>query len=554
MSTQSDRVCEMKPTCLFAIVSLLATHCFAQRAEDIAMQQIRPEAIEAHMRFLADDLLEGRGTGTRGYEIAARYVAAQFEAMGLKPAGVGGGYFQPVPLRRVQLVPEQSSVTLILNGHDEPLVFEKDFLVDAPRGETDRSVRAPLVFAGFGVDASDLGYNDYKGLDVRGKIVVSFPGAPSIFPPAVRAHFSNGSFVKARQLADRGAIGAATIWAGEQEKHFPLERVADFLREPMFYWLDQNGKPNDYIPEIRGAAILSKSVSARLFVNSPKTLERALADAEAGRPQGFPLAASLSIQARSIHATAESPNIMGALEGSDPKLRNEYVVYTAHLDHLGIGRAVEGDAIYNGAQDNASGVAALVEIARAFTRLPHSPRRSILFVAVTGEETGLLGSDYFARYPTVPKASIVANVNIDGVTLNYDFRDVVAYGAEDSTMGTYVRQAARLMNLEVSPDPMPEEAMFIRSDQYSFVRQGVPAVFLSEGFKTVDANLDGKKITLDWEANVYHTPKDDMNQRLNFVAAARSTRMNFLVGYLASQNEERPKWNPGDFFGKTFAK
>src|SRR5581483_438300 len=227
-------------------------------------------------------------------------------------------------------------------------------------------------------------------------------------------------------------------------------------------------------------------------------------------------------------------------------------VYTAHLDHMGIGEPIDGDSIYNGAVDNASGSAALLEVARAFTLLPQPPRRSIVFVAVTGEEAGLIGSDYFARNPTIPRSNIIADVNMDGISLFYDFKDIVALGEEHSSLGKAVRQAAERMNLEVSPDPLPEEVDFIRSDQYSFVRQGVPSVMISEGFKTADPNLDGKKISLAWEDKLYHTPKDDMNQPLNFDAAAHCTRVQFLVGYIVANDDERPSWNPGDFFGRTF--
>ena len=536
---------------VYLVFTSIAASCFAQQPEDDAMQGIRPEAIEAHMRFLADDLLEGRGTGTRGYEIAAKYLVDQFEAMGLEPGAPGGSYFQPVALRRLRLIPEESSVTLTSDGHQQSLTFGKEFLMLPPKGRTETSVSAPVVFVGYGVVAPELGYDDYAGLDVRGKIVAVLADAPSRFPSAERAHFSSG-FVKQQQAAARGAIGLISFWVGEMAQRTSFERMAGFYREPRFCWLSPDGTPSDYVPEMLGSALLSKDVSKKLFEKSSKTLEQVIAEAALGKLKGFPLGVTVSIHGVARHTPAQSPNVVAVLPGSDPRLRNEYVVYTAHLDHLGIGTPVDGDSIYNGAEDNASGVAALIEVARAFTRLPQPPRRSILFVAVTGEEAGLLGSDYFARYPTVPKTAMAANVNIDGITLNYDFRDVVAYGEDHSSLGKFVHQAAQHMDLEVSPDPMPEEAFFIRSDQYSLVRQGVPAVMLSEGFKTVDPALDGRKISLDWEAKIYHTPKDDMNQPLNFKAAARSTRLNFLVGYLTAQADERPEWNPGDFFGKTF--
>jgi Zn-dependent M28 family amino/carboxypeptidase len=250
----------------------------------------------------------------------------------------------------------------------------------------------------------------------------------------------------------------------------------------------------------------------------------------------------------SRHTPAQSPNIAAILPGSDEKLKREYVAYTAHADHLGIGEAINGDSIYNGAFDNASGTAAVLELARVFSELPTAPRRSILFLIVTGEEEGLLGSDYYAHNPTVPMSQIAANVNMDGVSVLYDFRDIVPLGAEHSSIGSIVNQVAQHFALEVSPDPLPEEVFFIRSDQYSFVRQGVPAVAITGGFKAVDPKINGKDVSLEWERTRYHTPKDDMQQPLNLDAAAKLTRVDFAVGYSIAQEDNRPAWNQGDFF------
>ena len=291
-----------------------------------------------------------------------------------------------------------------------------------------------------------------------------------------------------------------------------------------------------------------------LFEGARKSLKQALDDASQSKPQGFSLPGEAKIHLTTRFTPATSPNIAAVLPGSDPALKNEYVVFSAHLDHLGIGESIKGDVIYNGALDNASGSSAMLEIARAFSELPTAPRRSILFLAVTGEEAGLLGSDYFAHNPTVPVAQIVANVNMDGVALLYDFRDIVGIGSEHSSLSRELADVARHMNLEVSPDPMPEEVFFVRSDQYSFVQQGVPAVFLSEGFKTVDPKLNGKSISLEWESTTYHTPQDDMKQPLNFDAAAKFARIDLAIGYEVAQETERPHWNPGDFFLTRFGK
>jgi hypothetical protein len=512
------------------------------------LARIRPEGIRAHIAFLADDLLEGRGTGTRGYQLAANYIQAQFEEMGLRPAGLNGGYFQNVRFRSIELVPEKSSAIIKHNGREQKLAYDIDYVTHGSELYTDSTIEAPVVFVGYGVTASEFTYDDYAGVDVKGKIVVMFYGAPKAFPSAPQAHYSAGA-VKAETAAAHGAIGVLSIWAGSIEERIPFPRVVRFFQQPAMRWLDDHSMPNDAQPRIRATALVSSSAAASMFEGAPKTLKEALAAAGESKPQAFPLPASVALHLVSRHSEVASPNVAAILPGSDPQLKNEYVVFTAHADHLGIGRPVDGDSIYNGAADDASGVAALLEIARALSSAPTSPRRSILFLAVAGEEEGLLGSDYFAHYPTVPMKQIVADVNMDGVTLFYDFRDVVPLGTEHSSLGSVVADVTQHFGLEVSPDPMPEEVYFIRSDQYSFVKQGVPAVFLSEGYKTVDPKLDGRKISEEWEQKYYHTPKDDMKQPyLNFDAAAKCTRVDLAVGYEIAQHTERPRWNAGDFF------
>ena len=539
---------------LFLLAFLTAT--FAQSGSLLPSEQvlklIRPEGIRADMSLLADDLLEGRGTGTRGYALAAKYIRSQFEEMGLKPAGNDGTYFQNVPFRRIELLPQQSSVTIRNGGKEQKLVFEKDFV---SRGEplyTDAKVDAPVVFVGFGVSAPEFSYDDYAGSDCKGKIVAMFYGAPEKFPSSQRAHYSSGR-VKLANAVAHGAVGYMLIWAGAIEQRTPFSRIVRFYREPSLRWLDSKGVPNDAQPQIRASVTVSKSGAEVLFQGASKSFQDALDTSAKGVPQSFPLTATAAIHIVSRHSPAESPNIAAVLPGSDPQLKSEYVLYTAHADHLGIGEAIDGDSIYNGALDNASGASALLEIARAFTELPQPPRRSVLFLAVTGEEEGLLGSDYYAHYPTVPIHQIVADINMDGISLLYDFRDIVPLGAEHSSLGRVVDEVAQHFGVEVSPDPLPEEVFFIRSDQYSFVRQGVPAVAISDGFKAADPKINGRDVSLAWEKTRYHTPKDDMNQPLNFDAAAKCTRINFAVGYIVAEETERPTWNKGDFFGREFA-
>lgn len=515
------------------------------------LERITPEGIHAHMAYLADDLLEGRGTGTRGYQLAANYVRAQFEEMGLEPAGDGGTYFQNIRFRQLKPIPEHDSAVIKRNGAEEKLVFEKDFVMEGDPAREDSSVEAPLVFAGYGVTAPERNYDDFAGVDAKGKIIVAITNAPPTFPSSDRAYYSN-DVVKARNAAAHGAIGVIAIWAGEQTKNTPWKAIINFFHQPIMRWIDQNGVPNDYVPELRSVAFINEAAGARLLKGSPHILDEAMASITAGKPLSFPIGATASLHEAARYTESCSPNIAGILRGSDPALKSEYVVFSAHADHVGIGDPVNGDSIYNGAVDNASGTAAVLEIARAFAESQARPKRSLLFLIVTGEEAGLLGSDYYAKHPTVPVGQIVADLNMDGISLFYEFKDIVALGADHSSLNKQVQDVARHLNLEVSPDPMPEENFFIRSDQFSFVKQGVPGVAISEGFKTVDPNLDGRKIAIAWETTHYHTPQDDMNQPLNFKAARLDTQVNLAVGYEVANAPQRPTWNPGDIFDQRF--
>jgi len=511
------------------------------------LQQIRPEAIRAHMEFLADDLLEGRGTGTRGFQLAANYVRAQFEEVGLKPAGVDGSYFQNVPFRKIELLRDQCSLTLRRNGQEQKLVMDRDYVMTGDPLRTDTRAEAPVVFVGYGVTAPKFNYDDYAGVDVHGKIVAAIYGAPPSFPSAPGAHYSETT-IKLRNAAAHGAIGLLIIWGGKVEERTPFSQLVRFYRQPALRWLDAKGTPNDAEPSIHGYARISSAVASTMLEGTGKSWKQVVATALESKPQAFPLAVTASIHVVSRHSETESPNIAAILPGSDPALKAEYVAFTAHVDHLGIGDPVNGDKIYNGAGDNASGTAALIEIARAFTRMPEPPRRSLLFIAVTAEEEGLLGSDYYAHYPTVPISEIVADVNMDEVSFLYDFRDIVPLGAEHSSLGGVADDVARHMGLEVSPDPAPEEVFFVRSDQYSFVQQGVPSIYIGEGYKALDPKLDGKKMQIDWENTRYHLPGDDMSQPFDFNALVKGTRIDFAAGYEIAQQTERPRWNKGDFF------
>ena len=517
------------------------------------MKAIRPDAIRAHMRFLSDSLLRGRAPGTPGYEVAARYVAAQLEAAGLHPAGVNGTWYQTVPLRKSVLDDGKSSLVLITKGGEQTLVPLKDYVQIGDLIKTDNGVEAPVVFAGFGVTAKEHDYDDYAGADVKGKIVVVMDGAPAKFPSTVRAYYSD-SLVKQRNAVAHGAVGFIDVMTPEDQKRYAWDWIVPQVQMGSMEWLEKNGIPHNTFPELRGGALLSQSGAEKLFAGAGKTLDQVFETARAGRPQSLALPVTARIHTVSSHTSADSPNIIGEVPGSDPALRNQYVVYTAHVDHLGICPPVNGDNVCHGALDNASGTASLLEIARGFASLPKAPRRSILFVFVTGEEMGLLGSDYFANFPMVPRSAIVADLNIDGAPgLYYDMKDVIVLGMEHSSLEQQVQSAAKRIGYSLSPDPMPEENFFIRSDQYSFVLQGIPAVDVTDGIQSIDPKIDGLKLQKEWMVTKYHTPLDNMDQALDYSSGAKAAGVNFLVGYDLAQQDATPTWNKGDFFGDRFS-
>ena len=520
---------------------------------EAAMATIHPEALRSDIRFLSDDLLEGRGTATRGYQIGAKFMATQFEGLGLQPAGDSGTYFQTVPLRSMQIDQTASTLSLTRDGKEESLVFGQDFVTLADPGRHENSVEAPVVFVGYGVVSPEQHFDDYKSIDAKGKIVAFLPGAPN-FESSLKAHYSS-SEEKAKSAIAHGAIGAIALDDPVQERSYAFSKYVRDLAIPDYRWLDKQGKPNDYFPELKGAAFLSLPLTEKLLAATPHKAAELFALAKDGKPlPTFPLNVTARIRNVTKSNDVKGTNVVARLEGSDPQLKNEVIVYTAHLDHLGIGAPVNGDSIYNGALDNASGCATLLEIARAFSGMSPRPRRSMLFVIVTGEEAGLLGSDYFATYPTVPAASIVADVNVDEVLMLFPFRDVIAFGAEHSSLDAVIKKAADRLHVVESPDPFPEEVVFIRSDQYSFVKQGIPAVMPSPGIKSADPKINPGEIFMKWEQERYHQPQDDIDQPgLDFDAAAQFARFAFLCGYLIAQDSQRPTWNKGDFFGDRYS-
>jgi hypothetical protein len=455
---------------------LLAAATFTAGAADIpAAQSVRADAIRSHVEFLAGDLLEGRAAATRGYDIAAAYVAAQFRQAGLAPAGDNDTFLQAVPLLEATAVLPGSSAKLVRDDETYAFEYGTHYLPSADFLSASSTLTAPLVFAGYGVDAPELGYTDFANVDLKGRIAVILSGAPAKFPNSQRAYYS-WSERKWSSLVERGAVGVITVASSVDEKRLPWERVVAMSWAPQMRWLDAEGKPQRAFPELKLRFRFNHEAAARLFENAAASFTEIMATADAGEPQGFGLPGMLTLSATTGLRRTESANVLGVLPGADPELRNEIVVLSAHLDHLGRGSAVNGDSIYNGAHDNAVGIAIMLEIARALHISNTRPRRTVLFAAVTAEEKGMLGSDYFAEHPRNDGRRIVANVNIDMPLPLAAVRDFVAIGAEHSTFGAIARSAVAAQGYRLSPDATPEEVSFIRSDQFSFIRHGIPAL------------------------------------------------------------------------------
>ncbi|MBF8965564.1 M28 family peptidase [Pontibacter sp. FD36] len=515
-----------------------------------SLKKVKPNDIKAHIKYLADDRLLGRKPGTEGYQMAVDYVVEHYQKAGIEPGGENGTYLQLVRLRQSFPGKEASMVIADSMGSAMQLTYNKDFSVYPHAEEPEVSIEAPMVFAGYGISAPDLGYDDYAGIDVAGKIVVVLRGAPTNFPSTVSA-YSRDMMTVLKIAAEKGAVGVIVANTN------PKAGVPN-LQGGTYSVMDPNGKvavSRNYVSDkIRVLASINSSTFEQLLKGTGIEIAKLGEQLQQGKPASTPLAHTLRTSYTSTYKDFESHNVIGKITGADPQLQNEYVVHSAHLDHVGVGRAVNGDSIYNGAHDNASGVASVLEIAKIYSRLPEKPKRSVLFVMVTAEEMGLLGSAYFARFPTVPVEQIVANINTDMPTIIAPLLSVVGLGANHSSLENEVAAAANHLGLTVEEDPEPEQMRFIRSDQYSFVMQGIPALHIKYGNKTKDGLNNLKKQVEQWRAVHYHKPQDNFNDTFDYKAGRKYVQLNFLISYQVANDPQRPSWKAGDFFGSRFGK
>lgn len=525
--------------CLALVFSGCDTNPQPMKRDPLRAEMVR---LEADVRFLADDALEGREAGTRGYDLAALYVAERFRALGLRPGGDEGTYYQSVPMLESEL--GQSSSLRIA---DIELVLGEDYLVyPSLKGET-IDISAPLVFGGMCFASERHERDDFEGLDLNGKIAVCMEGAPKFLNSEERAHFRS---TKSQRASALGASGLITVQTPTGETAVPFERRRQQLSPgySRMTWLDEDNVPFSAAPSIKVGAMLSLAGGEKLFESAGRSWSQIVeaAEREEGIVDGFELGLEARINVESQHRVLSSDNVVGILPGSDPVLAGEYVILMGHLDSLGINPSPEedDDEINNGALDNAAGISALLEIARLLRESP--PKRSIMFLAVTAEEKGLNGSDYFARNPTVPVDKMVAAVNVDMPIATYQFEDLIAFGVERSTMLPVVQQAVEDHGLKLSPDPLPEQGLFTRSDNYKLVQQGVPAISLVPGQAGTGAE--------EWQkvlANHYHKASDEV-ELVNFDALRRFTDVKADIARNIADMPERPVWNAGDFFGTTF--
>ena len=504
--------------------------------------------IKADIAWLADDARMGREAGMPGYDAAAAYVEAAFKAAGLAP-GADGSWRQSVPLRTAVRNLDAARFTLDGVGGFQTLVHLTDFIIGRSVADEHYEAGGELVYVGYGVSAPSQGYDDYAGLDVAGKIVVAFGGGPRAFPTEVASYFSDPD-TKLRTAAAKGAIGFISIQSKTASDGWPS--ALKYASSPAMTWIGPDGRGNTAAPSIRATATMNESGAVKLFAGEAiDFLALRTMEAASGASKGFALKKRARLSGRSILSDLTSDNVIGVIEGADPLLKHEVIVLSAHLDHVGVdeGGQPGDDVINNGAMDNAAGIAVLIEAANMFARSGKAPRRTIAFAAVTAEEKGLIGSDYLAQNPAFGGKRIVANVNLDMPVLLYRFEDVVAFGAERSSIGRVVEAAAASMGVALAPDPLPEENIFIRSDHYSFVKQGVPSVFLIIGFGN-----GGGDIFRNFLATHYHAPTDDISLPILYDQAARFTDLNYRIARALADADVAPEWNEGDFFGETFGK
>jgi Zn-dependent M28 family amino/carboxypeptidase len=527
----------VKKISFLGLLSVLAFTVFAQQN---TVSHFDGQSWWADVKFLADDSLEGRDTGSEGLKKAQAFAVEQFQKAGLEPAGADG-FYQPVSFKQYELDEEKSSLALLHGNDSKSLSFADDAFFSSRATHESTKLTAPLVFVGYGLKIPEKNLDELAGQDLKGKIVVYLAGSPSDIPTALASHYQT-SGERWKSLRAAGVIGIVAI-LNPASMDIPWSRIAVNRNHPS---MDLAGEEFDETPGLRLGVIFNPASAESLFAGSGHTFAEI---AELGKDRKplphFPLAVSLKAEATVHTSKVESANLVGKLPGSDPALKNEYVVLSAHIDHIGIGAPINGDKIYNGAMDDGSGSAAVMDIAASLKSHPETLKRSVLFLLVTAEEKGLLGSKYFAAHPTVPRKSIVADINMDMFLPIVPLKELKILGLDESDLGAEAAKVAEGMGIKPIPDPEPLRNAFIRSDQYSFIKQGIPAVKVDVGF---ELGSPEQKVFKDWLTNRYHAPSDDVNQPVDLQSAATYEEFTRRLLIATANAASRPQWKPDSFF------
>jgi Zn-dependent M28 family amino/carboxypeptidase len=492
-----------------------------------------------YIKVLADDNMEGRETGSDGLRRAEAYIVEQLKMNGLEPAG-SDGFYQPVKFESREIIEKDSSAALVRDGKSEPLTSGEDVYFGT-RADLAPEVEAPLVFIGYGLKIPEQNYDDLAGMDLKGKVVVIFAGSTAETPSALSAHYQSAG-ERWKSLRAAGVIGVISI-PNPASMDIPWSRMTANRTHPSMALADPQFNETE---GLKLSLTVNPASAEKFFAGSGHTFAEIAALGKDRKPlPRFPLAVSIQAKAKIEKTAVESANVIAKLPGSDPALKDEYVVLSAHVDHLGIGAPINGDKIYNGAMDNASGDAVLLDVVASLKKSPEKLKRSLLFVFVTGEEKGLLGSRYFSMHPTVPAKSMVADINIDMFLPIFPLKVLTVYGLQESTLGELVTQVAEARGIRVQADPEPLRNSFIRSDQYSFIRAGVPSLAMKVGFVLGSPE---QQIAKDWLTNRYHAPSDDLNQPVDLSAAAGYEEIMRGLMIAVANDPQRPQWKQDSFF------
>jgi Zn-dependent M28 family amino/carboxypeptidase len=512
-----------------------------------ALQKIDPEHIRANVRFLSHDLLEGRGTGQRGGDIAAEYIATQFWLDGLKPAGDNGTFFQNVPMVGITPSPETTFELVPRHGEAMQLKPLDDYVsYDQTEHATD-DIDSEIIYVGYGIEAPEYQWDDYKGVDVRGKVLLMLVNEPSsddpkFFKGPALTYYGRWTY-KYEEAARKGAVGVILIHKSDMAS-YPWEVVRN-----------SNSGEKEFLksdaPQLKAAGWIQLEVARQLAQKSGMDLDKMMMEANTRNFRPVPLPAKLKAHMVSKIRQISSRNVLAMLQGSDPKLKNEAVVYSAHYDHLGIRPDMPGDNIYNGAHDNATGCGILLELARVYAQAQSKPRRSVIFASVTAEEQGLLGSEYFGKHPPIPAGKISFDLNFDDVPPLGEPEEVEVSGAERTTFYPTVEAMAKEFRLAIRPDSHPEAGHYYRSDHFSMARVGVPAFSINEGMKYKGHNTQwGIEQAEEYTNKHYHQPSDEYSPSMDFRGDATMARFGFALGWAAASQPKVQGWQKGDEFEK----